>query len=88
MDGGERVLGDLSDERPGTRTVPFRWFSVAEVAEALNVTPACIRRWCRLGVIASLRIGKYRRIGRQEIERLARESTLPSTTTGWMSRTD
>jgi excisionase family DNA binding protein len=86
VDGGGKISGDQRDEQPGARLVPFQWFSVAEVAEALSVTPTCVRRWCRLGVIASLRIGKYRRIACAEIERLARASTLPSTTTGWMSR--
>jgi len=81
---GEAVATDSS----GTGRTLFRWFTVVEVAEALSVTPACVRRWCRLGVIASLRIGKYRRIACAEIERLARESTLPSTTTGWMSRAE
>jgi excisionase family DNA binding protein len=83
----DKSRGEAARERAaGEEPAPFLWFSVAEIADTLNVTQACIRRWCRLGIIGSVRIGKYRRIEFGEIKRLARESKLPSITLAPMRR--
>lgn len=49
-------------------------FTVAEVAAALRVDPATIRRWIKAGRIATTPVGAHHRIPRSEYERLLRPS--------------
>jgi excisionase family DNA binding protein len=52
--------------------------TVRQFAEALNVTPACIRRWVLERKIATVRLGRLVRIPAPEVERLVGSGLRPA----------
>lgn len=50
--------------------------SIPEFAAALNVTPACVRRWILLRKISFVKIGRLIRITMSEQERVIAEGTV------------
>ena len=52
--------------------------SVPEFAEALSVTPACIRRWLLERKIASVRLGRLVRIPEEERDRIIEQGFRPA----------
>ena len=34
-----------------------KFYKTSEVAEMLSVSPGCVRRWCRIGTIPSVKLG-------------------------------
>ena len=51
---------------------------VDEAAEALKVTPACIRRWILEAKITTVKIGRLVRIPSSEVDRLVEEGLRPA----------
>jgi excisionase family DNA binding protein len=52
--------------------------SLDEAAARLGVSWQTCRRWASIGRIASVRMGRLRKIPSEEIERLIREGTHPA----------
>jgi excisionase family DNA binding protein len=52
--------------------------TVAEFAQALGVTPACVRRWLLERRIAYTKLGRLVRIFASEADRLAAEGRHPA----------
>lgn len=52
--------------------------TVAEAAEALRITPACIRSWLLRHKINSYRVGRAVRISADEIERVLKDGLRPA----------
>jgi excisionase family DNA binding protein len=52
--------------------------SVEEVAEYLDVNPVTVYRWCREGLLPSVRIGKFWRVRRQALEDFLQHSERPA----------
>lgn len=50
-----------------------RLMTVSEVAQALRVSPVTIRRWIRLNLIKSLKLGRKRLIPREIVEDILKE---------------
>ena len=50
-----------------------RLMTVSEVAQALRVSPVTIRRWIRLNLIKSLKLGRRRLVPREVVEDILRE---------------
>jgi excisionase family DNA binding protein len=44
--------------------------TVQEAAEFLKATPSTITKWCREGILPSVKLGKVWRISRRGIERM------------------
>jgi excisionase family DNA binding protein len=55
-----------------------RLLSVIQFAEALGVTPACVRRWLLERKIAHVKLGRLVRIDSRETDRLIREGLRPA----------
>ena len=56
----------------------MRLLSVAQFAEALGVTQACIRRWLLERKVASVRLGRLVRIPSEERDRLIEKGFRPA----------
>lgn len=56
------------------------FFSVAQLAEEIGVTQACIRRWILLRKLTVVKFGRLVRIPSAEVERLISEGTIPQRT--------
>ena len=54
------------------------FFSVAQMADDLGVTQACIRRWILIRKLTVVKLGRLVRIPISERERLIREGTIPA----------
>jgi excisionase family DNA binding protein len=52
--------------------------TVPEFARALGVTTACIRRWLLERKIASVKLGRLRKIPQSEVDRLIAEGFCPA----------
>ncbi len=52
--------------------------SVPQFANALGVTPACIRRWVLERKIATVKLGRLIRIPATEVERLVESGLRPA----------
>ncbi len=53
-------------------------YTTGAAAKVLKVCPATVRKWTVSGVLGSYRLpGGHRRITREEIERFAREYSIP-----------
>ncbi len=52
--------------------------TVDEAAKALNVTPACIRRWILEVKITTVKIGRLIRVPSGEIDRLVEDGLRPA----------
>lgn len=50
-----------------------RLMTVSEVAQALRVSPVTIRRWIRLNLIRSLKLGRKRLVPREVVEDILRK---------------
>jgi excisionase family DNA binding protein len=51
---------------------------VQEFAQALGITPSCVRRWLLEGKVAKVKLGRLVRIPASECERLIDEGTQPA----------
>ena len=58
--------------RPGKATVEKEFFSIAEVAEHLDVNARTIRRWIDNGDMVAHRFGRQLRISRADLEAFVR----------------
>ncbi len=58
--------------------MPGQLLTVAQFAEALNVTVACVRRWLRERRISKVKLGRLVRIPASEAERLIEEGLRPA----------
>jgi excisionase family DNA binding protein len=71
------IKGD--DEGGLTKVKPREaLLSVPQFSTALGVTPACIRRWLLERRIASVKIGRLRKIPESEADRLIAEGFCPA----------
>jgi DNA binding domain, excisionase family len=52
--------------------------TISEVADALHVTVACLRRWVLERRINTIRIGRLVRISAQECERIVEQGVVPA----------
>jgi excisionase family DNA binding protein len=52
--------------------------SVPEFAEALGVTPACIRRWLLEQKVSSIKIGRLVRVPESEVDRIVSQGYRPA----------
>jgi len=52
--------------------------TVPQFAEALGVTPACVRRWLLERKVASVKLGRLVRIPAREITRLTTDGLRPA----------
>jgi excisionase family DNA binding protein len=52
--------------------------TVAQFAEPLGITTACVRRWLLLRKILYVKVGRCVRIPATELERLISEGTIPA----------
>ena len=52
--------------------------TVYEFAKALNVTPACIRRWIMERKVVTVKLGRLVRIPPDEVQRLIQIGTRPA----------
>lgn len=52
--------------------------TVPEFAEALGVTPACIRRWLLERKVSSIKLGRLVRLNETELHRLTSEGFRPA----------
>ena len=55
-----------------------RWLQVDEFAEALGITPACVRRWLLERKINSVRVGRLVRIPASEVDRIIESDSRPA----------
>ncbi|MGB3682830.1 MAG: helix-turn-helix domain-containing protein [Rubrobacteraceae bacterium] len=53
-----------------------------EVASFLGVNPVTVYRWCRQGRLSCLRVGRYWRIRREDLDHFLRQSEQPTTLFG------
>lgn len=58
------------------RIVKATLVTVNDVAEALSVSPKCVRNWARDGRIRAVRLGRQWRVPADEIWRLQREGLV------------
>lgn len=49
--------------------MPPDFLTVQEASDLLKTTPGTVCKWCRLGVLPALKLGKVWRISRVEFER-------------------
>ena len=52
--------------------------SVSQFADALGVTPACIRRWILERKITTVKLGRLIRVPSSEVERLVNSGLRPA----------
>jgi len=57
---------------------PTTLLSVTQFADALGVTPACIRRWILERKITTVKLGRLIRIPASEVERLVNSGLRPA----------
>jgi excisionase family DNA binding protein len=50
---------------------PIQWFTVADVARVTQVHPDTVKKWIRLGLLDTVKIGRSVRITQQAIDDLA-----------------
>jgi excisionase family DNA binding protein len=58
--------------------VSTKLLTVAQFAEGLGVTPACIRRWLLERKVASVRVGRLVRLPETELQRIVQEGFIPA----------
>lgn len=61
-----------------TETTMKRLLTVSEFAEALGVTPACIRRWLLERKIAHVKVGRLVRLSPDELSRVVQDGFRPA----------
>jgi len=71
--------GPLADDQTQDQARPQReWLTVNEVAVALRMHPATVRRWAQTGQLPATRIGaRYWRVRRSALEHLLESDTMP-----------
>ena len=49
------------------------FYTPDEVAERLKITANTVRRWCRTGVLPSIKVGLSRRIKKEDLDKVEKE---------------